>query len=389
MPANIKRYIDYDFTDIENALFEIKQSPTAANLNELNRELNAFFKDSKCKQVLYTRNTDKMFFGMAVMPVIKADKVYDIIQEDKPIRIDEYYLELDSKLFSPTLGLSTRELTAVLLHEVGHMVNDTAPVDKVRKELDMYLTKNNETIKISDSVHYQEILAFGVKDALRKVTSIFETGDDELIADSFVVACGYGPELESAFDKIVKNSYRINKDVSNKFIVLAWVIRLYSDVKLRRIVAIKSLQKGESMTASKLEKREMENVVRRLRRLDDDSLLEAASGIEAVKSKVSSTMARLKYKGIRSFEDDLYDYNLQVKNVQYEDEALDLLHKINTRLNIIDDYVTSEEISEAERKRWFDLINKYNKLREVLSNKAVYRNNYRRLQIVGAPDYYV
>lgn len=388
MPATIKRYIDYDFTDIENALFEIKQSPNSANLNELNREINAFFKDSKCKQVLYTRNTDKMFFGMSVMPVIKADKVYDIIQEDEPVRITEYYLELDSKLFSPTLGLSTREITAVLLHEIGHMVNDTSPVDKLRKELDMYLVKNNETIKTSDSVHYQEILAFGIKDALRKITSLFETDDDEIIADSFVVACGYGPELESAFEKVVKNSYRINKDVSNKFIVLAWVIRLYADIKLRRIVAIKSLQKGESYTASKLEKREMENVIRRLRRIDDDTLIEAV-GFDLVADKVNSTMSRIKYKGIRSFEDDLYDYNLQVKNVQHEDEALELLHKINTRLNIIDDYVTSENISENERKRWYALINKYNKLREVLSNKSVYRNNYRRLQIVGAPEYYV
>lgn len=388
MPATIKRYIDYDFTDIENALFEIKQSPNSANLNELNREINAFFKDSKCKQVLYTRNTDKMFFGMSVMPVIKADKVYDIIQEDEPVRITEYYLELDSKLFSPTLGLSTREITAVLLHEIGHMVNDTSPVDKLRKELDMYLVKNNETIKTSDSVHYQEILAFGIKDALRKITSLFETDDDEIIADSFVVACGYGPELESAFEKVVKNSYRINKDVSNKFIVLAWVIRLYTDIKLRRIVAIKSLQKGEAYTASKLEKREMENVVRRLRRIDDDSLIEAV-GFDLVADKVNSTMSRIKYKGIRSFEDDLYDYNLQVKNVQHEDEALELLHKINTRLNIIDDYVTSENISENERKRWYALINKYNKLREVLSNKSVYRNNYRRLQIIGAPEYYV
>ena len=388
MPATIKRYIDYDFTDIENALFEIKQSPNSANLNELNREINAFFKDSKCKQVLYTRNTDKMFFGMSVMPVIKADKVYDIIQEDEPVRITEYYLELDSKLFSPTLGLTTREITAVLLHEIGHMVNDTSPVDKLRKELDMYLVKNNETIKTSDSIHYQEILAFGIKDALRKITSLFETDDDEIIADSFVVACGYGPELESAFEKVVKNSYRINKDVSNKFIVLAWVIRLYTDIKLRRIVAIKSLQKGESYTASKLEKREMENVIRRLRRIDDDTLIEAV-GFDLVADKVNSTMSRIKYKGIRSFEDDLYDYNLQVKNVQHEDEALELLHKINTRLNIIDDYVTSEKISENERKRWYALINKYNKLREVLSNKSVYRNNYRRLQIIGAPEYYV
>lgn len=372
--------INYDFTDFEDIIEAIRKNPTSSKMRELKQELNSFFKDSTCKEVLYTNNTDKMFFGMCVMPVIEAEKVYDVIQDTKPYRITSYYLELDSKLFNPLLKLTAKELVAILLHEVGHIVNDTTPIDTVRKNIDVYLDKTDSTISITDSIHYKELLAYGIKDAIRKVTSLFERDtDDEIIADSFVVACGYGQELDDAFDKIISNSYNINKDVDNKIIVLAWVLRLYANVKFKRLSSIRALEKGKSMTASKLECREMDNIIRRLNRIDNDSMLEGA--FDEVRDKYNKTMSAIKYKGIRSFEDDLFEYSLRVKNVNAENDALLLLHQINTRMAIIDDYVRTEKMEENDRKRWFHLYDKYEKLRNVLSSKSVYKDDYSRLYI--------
>jgi len=371
----MRPYIQYDFSEFERILFNLKIKNTTSLLNDLKRELNMFFKDSICKEVIYTNNTDKMFFGMAVMPVIKADDVYEILQTDEKYRVSSYYLELDSKLFGEMLGLTAKELTAVLLHEVGHMVKDTAPMEIVKANIDVYLAKNNQTIGISDSIHYKEILAFGIKDALRKVTSLFEDDGEELIADEFVVACGYGLELESAFDKVVKNSYNLNRDVNNKIIVLAWTLRLYKDVKLRRIQALRALTKGQTLTPSTLEKKEMDNIARRLERIDDEALLEAA--FDGVRDKYNSTMRQVKYKGIRSFEDDLYEFHLRARNTENQTDGLLLLHQINTRMAIIDDYVSTEKLSEQEQKRWFDLYDKYQKLREELSAKNVYKSKSR------------
>ena len=311
--------IRYDFKDFEQLLGSIKVDPTYTKMRELKNELNMFFRDAKCKEVIYTNNTDKLFFGMCVMPDIPADAVYDIIQSDEPYRINSYYLELDSKLFSPVLDLSAKELTAVLLHEVGHIVNDTSPVDTVRKNVDVYLSKSDASIAITDSIHYKEILNYGIKDAIRKVTSLFEKNNDELIADEFVVACGYGEHLESAFEKLLKNSFNINKDVDNKIVVLSWVLRLYTNVKLQRI---------------------------------------------------------------RSYEDDLYEYTVRVKNVTSEDDALVILHQINARMNVIDDYISTEDsLSETDKKRWYSMYDRYNKLREVLSNKTVYKDDYKRIYV--------
>lgn len=381
-PYGLKRYIDYDFSEFIDIIKKLKHQPSNVHMRELRNELNKFFSDSKCIDAMYTNNTDKMFFGMAVMPKIESDDVKKIVLTNDPVRIKGYYLEVDSKLFSPMLGLTSREILAILLHEVGHMVNDSTPVDVVRKNLDVYLVKTNQTIKINDSVHYRGILAFGLKDALRKVTSIFEYEDDEIIADSFVVACGFGNDLTSAFDKIVRNSYNINKDVGNKFIVLAWVLRLYVDVKIRRIVAIKSLRKAESRTASKLERNEMENVIRRLNRIDDDSLLEGF--LDKPAELAGSILKSFKYSGIQGFEDDLYEYNLRIKNVNTETEALTILRNINTRMACIDDYVSTEKLSSSEQKRWWNLYNKYNKLREDLSKKVTYKDDYSRIHIMSS-----
>ena len=360
------------FEEFEDIMVKIKDRPDPRYLDELKKNLNSFFKGSECREVIYTRNTDKMFFGMAVIPYLKAQEVNTIIQTDRPVMITGYYLELDSKLFSPFIGLDRKELTAILLHEVGHMVNDASPVDRLRKNLDTYLAMTKGSIKLTDNVHYQEILLFGIKDALRKLTSIFAQDDDETAADSFVVMCGYGKELESAMEKIAANSYKLNRDVNNKLIVMSWVLRLYSDIKLRRIVAIKSLQKGQALTGSQLEKREMNNMIRELKKIDDDSLIEGAIG------KAFSNFTR---KNIRQYEDDYYDYNLRVKNVTHEDDALSIMHSINVRINIIEDYLESEDVSPSEVKRLSELIVKFRKLRDILANKNVYGSDYTRLYI--------
>lgn len=377
--------INYDFSEFRNILLDIKHNGAkASTLNDLKRELNLFFKDSKCLDILYTNNTDKLFFGMAVVPRISGDDAVLILQSDEPYRLSEYYLELDSKLFSETLDLDSNELVAVLLHEVGHVVNDSKPTERVRVSIDTYLASNNDHLVISNSIHYREILAFGIKDAIRKTSSLFEKEkDEEIIADEFVAMFGYGQYLETAFSKIVKNSYNVNKNLNNKMIILTWILRIYKDIKHRRIAALRTLNRGKSLSASRLEKREIDNVIVRLNRIDDDALLESV--IDNIKNKYNATIKQIKYKGIRAFEDDLYEYNMRMKNLDDEDEALYILRQINSRLAIIDDYISTEKLEEKERERWFNLIDKLKKLREDLSSKIVYRNRSYEL-FVQYPD---
>lgn len=365
------RSIHYDFRPLGDIYSRIiaRGKADLSDLNNIKKELNKFFKDSKCTNVYYTENTDKMFFGMRIGADIDADNIYDYLTGNDNVRIGSYMIELDSKLFNPLLGLTPEELTAITLHEVGHMVNDTTPMVNARNYLTSYLADNRETLSMSDSIHYKEILAYGLKDFLAKDRSIFYTTDeDEIIADEFVRGCGYSEYLDRAMKKIAKNHPKlyVDSDIS-KFIVFAWTLRIYSGLRFRRVGALKTLAKAKQLTASKIEKIEMENVARRINRIDDDALL------ESVADKVKAKMRKMRYESMRSLEDDYYELNMRIRNVEDEDDALYLMRQINTRLGIIEDYLNSEDLDEKEKKRWFDTIDKFRNLREKLSKSIVYK----------------
>ena len=372
----MNKYYDYDFSRLENSMFKLKNNANSNSLDLIRNELNRFFKDSTCEKVIYTKNTDKLFFGMCCMPIMKEEEVVDILMTEKPKRIDKYYIEIDSKLLE--LGLSSSELTAVLLHEVGHLVNDSSPIDNTRKAIDIYLNDNNTTLSFNDSIHEKTLILFAIKDSIRKLTSLFYIKDEEIIADEFVVRCGYGKHLESAYKTIVKSSGILSRGVSSKskLAILDWTLRLYKDLGIKRIYAISIMNKGKSLTGSKLEKREFEIASRSLDRMEYLNIQEASFLLE--KSKLEIPIFRdIRLNGLRNIEDDLYEFNIRAKNVSEEEETLLLLRQINLRLAIIDDYLLDSKLSDDEKKKWYKLHDKYNLLREQISKKAVYsRKNY-------------
>lgn len=368
----MERYIRYDFSDFEKIMFNFKNDQSSSRLRAIRDELNKFFKDSVCKEVIFTKNYDKMFFGMCVMPVLDGDTAIEIITGNEKRRITSYYIEIDSKILE--LDLSARELVAILLHEVGHLVNDSRPIEEVRDALNIYLGKNNDHLVITDSIHYRDLLAYALKDSLRKVTSLFFKEDEEIIADEFAVSCGYGPDLESAYHKIVKKSGTINKDVKNKLLVMQWILRIYKDIKIRRIGAIKTLNRAKTLSGSALEKREITTISRAINQIDDDALIQESTNF--LMRKTNEIYKNFKYKGMRSLEDDLYEYNLRVKNIDDQEDALMVLRQINLRLAMIDDYTMTEKLSDSERDRWDKLRVKYQIVRDELSKKKVYDGKY-------------
>ena len=364
---------------LESAMWRLKNDYSRSNsipqstLNDVKRTLNKLFKDAECKDVSFTKNTDKMFFGMCVMPCLNANEIDKLIVSNDPFRVTHYYIEIDSRLLDPTLNLSTREITAVMLHEVGHMVNTAAPMDEVRKELDAYLMKEDETLSIKKSVHYREILLFGIKDSLRKVTSMFESPNkQEIIADEFAIKCGYGDELLSALKRITKNSAYLNQEVNNKFIVFSWCLRLYKNVAERRIMAIRTMRKTKDVTASQLIKKECDAIIARLNKIDDDAINESSLMLEkSIMDKIANARYQYRWDVLRKYEDDYYEFTLRLKSCSNEDDALRLLRDVNTRLSVIEEFLNSEKIEGHDKERFFKLQEKLLMLREELSKKDI------------------
>ena len=345
------------YDDIEIAIQNIKKDPKQEFILDLQNALNKFF-DAKCLRVLYTNNTDKLFFGIYAMPKIDAEQVIKIITGGEKYVIDQYYLELDSKLFQEDINLSAKEIAALLMHEVYNLVSDAAPCESVCKAIDAHLTKNNDVLKISDSIHYMELLSYGFRDAVHKFITIFDKKevDNNPVMNDFFEWCGYEQNIKSAFNKIALNWYNYNKEINNKFIVLAWVLRVYKNVRDNRIPALMMIDRCKQLSPSKIEIKELDNIARRLNRIDDDALIESAGTTKHIlyEEVKSSILPNKKMKSVpEAMEDDLVKIAMEQQNaLENEPDAIPMLMaNINSKLAYIQDYVENNQLTKEEFKQ--------------------------------------
>lgn len=383
-----KAKTNYDFNDLLTIIDSLKQDADPDVLRNFAYELNMFFRDVKCESVLYTNNTDLDFFGVYVQPVLKEKDVYPLLISDYTTTIEKYYVELDSKLFNPLLGLTNREILAIILHDIGSMINSSGPIDRAVKEIDLYLDTTNDVLRTTDNVNYVAILTFGLKDLLHKLTSIFTADLTSNVAiDDFIMSCGFINELNSAISKLKKFGYlNMFSEGGSPSAIIAWTIRIYNDIKGQRIRTIRLLRKAASYTPVRLVKREMNHMITALSRIDDSSILESV--FDDVKMKYQSMTKKFTMSSIKDIEEDYYDYAVTLQNVNDEDDALLLLHRINSRMSVIDGILNDDnpQISDRERKAFADLYERYNKLRNDVVAKKVYKRNYRRIYVNYGED---
>lgn len=467
----MRKSIKYDFDDLIYLCDNIIKTEGKNNksLKELQIELDRFYKDSKCDMLIVTEN-DKLFFGAMVVPSIGYSEIQDILFNDNNIRVSRYKLELDSKLFNPILDINGRELLAIILHEIGHVVNTSEPIKEIREIIDEYCARNGENINaLGQNTHISELIGYGMKEYVSKRHTLFAMRDDEILADEFVYSCGFGQDLEDILDRISANGMKINNELPPET-TLIWTLTIYKNIKMRRIGAIKTLSRAKAIIASRLEKLEIEDAIKRINRIDDDVvsesniinkynininridyniadykyiLKESTSGteirnilrkvnkdinilesmnnskkygynlfqlkkirekiinnkymnegcislkdcktsivyenfitdfIEDNKNKAKNKYSEYKRNSIKQFEDDFYEINLRARNLEGEDDALYIMRQINTRVSIIDEYLTKERMSESDRKRWDKLLYKYMNIREKISNNHTYKN---------------
>ena len=389
-----KNIYTYNFENFDSDMVRLKSDQSKATLNNIKADLNKFFKDSVCSDVLFTRNTDKMFFGMATYAIMDNNEYYNVLNNDEPIRINKYFIEIDSKILN--IGLTARELTAVLLHEVGHLVNDSSPVLEVRKELDKYLAETGDELKIAEYTDAFTLFKFAIQDSLRRITSITSRNDQEILADEFVFMCGYGPELESAFRKIKNNIVYVNNTKS--LLGLSYILKIYKDVGIHRLNAIGILNKLQSMTGSELEKKTYKECITSLRQYKQsvhecevvyDKIVVTENGY-IVESEGDGLVNKIRRSGLKGIEEDLYEFNIRMKNAETEEDVMLILRQVNTRMSVLDDYLTYGNPNAKDRARWEAVYNKYYALREDMTKKAIYNKKQYGLwyDYMQLPDQY-
>lgn len=367
--------IKYDFTNLADAISRLKNKfdINASDLRTIKSELNKFFTDSECKEVLYTTNIDKMFFGVKVMPIINITSIYDLISDDDPYRINTYMIEIDSKLFDPILNLDVEKIVSIILYEVSRLVNDATPMENARDTLNAYLYANRDNIKISDSIQYKDILGFGLRDFLSKVNSFFYVEDSDIFySNEFLNAYGLAYDLGMAHDIIYRNygSIYANAQVS-KFAIFAWALSIYRNIKIRRVGAISTLARACAFTASRIEQNEYNGMIKKIKHIDDNMVLEST-----IKERIAEKKRKHRLNNLKMIEGTYCELLMQIKNVEEEADALYLMRVINNNISILDNYAMEEQ-DEDIRQKWIKVLEQFKALREKLANTAIYKNkNY-------------
>ena len=368
---DVKRKMD----KLQECVSAVVLDPTDGSLEFLRRCLNETFKGTHCRSVIYTNNTDKLFFGMCVMPIISS-AMAKVVVLDGEVPTDmkkEYVVEIDSKLFE--IGLTEREVMAILLHEIGHIVLDMdQSLEEIIDATQVYVAKNNEVLNAVQVANSGSLFKFGIEDALRKMGTMFS--NEEKRADAVAAQLGYGRDLESAFTKISRRSIDLNRDVDNKLVVLQWALRTYKNLNIDRKYAIRKLNNLIDVNGSEVQNSRVKTMLNDIKNIDfklSKPSLELRENIDeccALNEKgLLSIYRRHTDKAMRGIEEDLYELQLMAKATEDRDECLMILRQINSRLSILEDYLSGDKISDSNRKRYSAVMNEYLKLRAEVGKK--------------------
>ena len=208
-----------------------------------------------------------------------------------------------------------------------------------------------------------------------------------IVSYQFVIACGYGESLESAFCKI-NNSGEIGpklqgtKAFRSKLVIMQWVLNMYSKIGIFRMSSIRTLNKMKTLTGSKLEKDRIEDAINSLQDINPSLQIRECvceNEYEAViinpliaeSSSNTNLVTKIQRKGLKGIEDDLYEYTVRVSNLSDESDAIYILRQINTRLSMLDDWIEHNP-TDSHIDRYCKLYHKYELLREDLIIKPAF-----------------
>ena len=358
-------------------------APNMSNLADLRTIINSIFDENKCLDVLYTLNTDKQFFGIRINPAMSASDATVILSTDEKVRLVNYQIEFDSKLFD--IGLSGDELVAITIYEIASMMDNTEIFDNLRALIDCNVVTNDDVISIRDSVNYAQLIIFAIKDTMYKLSSmIFKDEPEDLLTNPATAATETGESLLSAREKIISSISGLGDTFRTpKPVILEWMFLMYRDMKINSGIISDTLNDAKAFTASRLEIAEIDKTLDAINRIDSSIIESKNIDLNHFFEKKHlnslneiSLFRSLKKNGLRGIENELYEYTMRVKNCTDADDAYLVMRGINNRLGVLEDYIYSEQLSDSDRRHWEEVAQAYRDLRVVLSKKKLEGKQY-------------
>ena len=199
--------------DIENGFEKLKTSSSDLRAaGQISDGVKALLGTPVTVEVIHPKSMSDACDVMSIYPSqATVDALVDAIVQNKPDKeicaiwqkSAAWIIEIDDRILSDKCGLTPRELTALILHEVGHAVENSETPMRMCKVLKMKIATADKLSKeITKDTVFSKILALPILNA-GAFNRNRESMKKEMNADRYAINNGYGRDLNSAIDKVL------------------------------------------------------------------------------------------------------------------------------------------------------------------------------------------
>lgn len=199
------------FQNIENAFSRLRGNDSdAAALRQISDGLHAITDKTVNVSTIKPENKNQDCCFMSVYPdestVTKIITAVVGQEADNAIAMmwqssDAWTVEIDTRIL--TMGFTDVELTAMLLHEVGHIMASSSIPERISRVMKYEIAKSGSNRAVLKDAFFSKFLYFPILNACQGFDVSKRAINSEKKADSFAINAGYGEALDSAMGKLI------------------------------------------------------------------------------------------------------------------------------------------------------------------------------------------
>lgn len=270
--AKILKDIENSFTDIKRK-DDVKGSIKSIKIALAKMKINV-------EEITIVPTDQGAFFGMSIFPPHEViDKIVNCMIDKKPLSayneiwksVDRWIIEIDEALiYDPQLNTNPAELTAALLHEIGHTIYSNSIPQKLHKVLSYTFLNLPTDLRIMIKSNHEAFKSLFKPIVAQASLNLSYSIKKEIEADKYVVDMGYGDALESLLQKLLLRfgSETVNNTdrelEQNLKISAQWSRAQISDLTVRKIFVRESINKVTNRTHSPYIRQVFENINRKI-----------------------------------------------------------------------------------------------------------------------------
>lgn len=349
------------FKEIDNAfsvLIEDQHNKAAVEIIE--KSLAECFKGKFTINVVSPTN-GKMspFFIMSVFPEMDTiSKIINVVSSDGNKKDDiirkmwekntNWVIEIDERIFDKTvIEFTPRELTALLMHEIGHVAFSNSVPYRITTVLQYEIAQSHMENKILlKDQFFRKILSLPILNACVADGKSKDSIKFELKADKFAKKMGYSKELFSVLNKLLKsNMYPKGNPDKDMAAVTKFSMETIDQLRTRQDQLMKrNLISLKKECASPYIESVITDFYNTFFQEHEDSSMSSEKKLRCMNERVEYliyTTESLLTRKLEKIDPATFDYiDIKIQEIKSESDKMMIVSYIHSKLDIVEYYIS-------------------------------------------------